>query len=238
MKHVIAVMQPYFLPYIGYWQLIKKVDEFVIYDNIEFTKKGWFNRNRFLVNGEDALFTVAIKSDSDSLSVSERYLAESFDREKLLRRFESSYRKTPYFKQHFPVIQNIVRFPSNNLFLYLLNSIREICAFLEIKTQITIASQVPLDHEAFKGQAKIIEICRQLKATAYINPIGGLDLYRAEDFQKNNIRLGFLKAQPVPYAQFDHEFVSFLSILDLMMFNSRDQMINLLEAYEQIEPKI
>ena len=82
----LAIMQPYFFPYIGYFQLIKSVDEFVIYDNIQYTKKGWINRNRILVNGTDYLISLPLKKDSDYLNVVDRQLAESWekDRTKLL----------------------------------------------------------------------------------------------------------------------------------------------------------
>ena len=84
----VGIMQPYFFPYIGYFQLMNAVDEFVVYDNIEFTKKGWINRNRILVNGKDAFITISLKKDSDYLDVRDRYLADSWssDRVKMLNR--------------------------------------------------------------------------------------------------------------------------------------------------------
>ncbi len=77
----LAIMQPYFFPYIGYFQLINTVDEFVVYDNIEFTKKGWINRNRILVNGKDEYITLPIKKDSDFLHVKDRFLAETWSKD-------------------------------------------------------------------------------------------------------------------------------------------------------------
>src|SRR5438445_505000 len=96
----IGIMQPYFFPYIGYFQLINAVDEFVVYDNIEFTKKGWINRNRILVNGKDAYITIPLKKDSDYLNVNERWLADvwTVERKKLLNRITESYRKAPYYE--------------------------------------------------------------------------------------------------------------------------------------------
>ena len=91
----IAIMQPYLFPYIGYFQLMNAVDEFVIYDNIEFTKKGWINRNRILVNGRDSFITVPLKKDSDYLDVRDRYLADSWPSERvtILYRIKQSYRR-------------------------------------------------------------------------------------------------------------------------------------------------
>ncbi len=96
----VAIMQPYFLPYIGYFQLINAVDKFVIYDNIEFTKKGWINRNRILVNGKDEFISLPITKASDFLHANQRYLASNFENEKnkILRKIKESYRKAPYFK--------------------------------------------------------------------------------------------------------------------------------------------
>src|SRR6476469_7826367 len=97
----LGIMQPYFMPYIGYWQLLAMVDSFVLYDNIQYTKKGWINRNRFLQNGKDALFTIPLKKDSDFREVRERSIADDFDGDKLLKQFEASYRKAPHFETVF-----------------------------------------------------------------------------------------------------------------------------------------
>jgi hypothetical protein len=121
----IAIMQPYFFPYIGYFQLMNAVDEFIIYDNIKFTKKGWINRNRILVNGKSSYISIPVKKDSDYLNVKERYIAESWsnERRKLLNRISDSYRKAPYFDLIFTTIQKSVLFEENNLFKFLLHSI-------------------------------------------------------------------------------------------------------------------
>src|ERR1700749_4655397 len=111
-------MQPYLFPYIGYYQLINAVDEFVVYDNIEFTKKGWINRNRILVNGGDAYITLPLKKDSDYLHVCQRYLADTWpaERKKMLNRITESYRKSPFFELAFPVLEQCVMFDDHNLF--------------------------------------------------------------------------------------------------------------------------
>ena len=104
----LGIMQPYFLPYIGYWQLLSAVDVFVVYDNIKYTKKGWINRNRFLVNGQPKLFTIPLRKDSDMLDVDRRSLANDFRRDKLIHQLESSYHKAPFFQELFPVIAEII----------------------------------------------------------------------------------------------------------------------------------
>src|SRR6186713_976477 len=132
----LAVMQPYFFPYIGYFQLIAAVDLFVVYDNIKYTKKGWINRNRLLQNGKDVMFSLPLQSDSDSLDVRERTLAPDFSRSKLLAQFQGAYRKAPYFAQTYPLVEQIVRHEDDNLFGFLHHSIVRTCAHLGIATEI------------------------------------------------------------------------------------------------------
>src|SRR5690606_18130129 len=120
----LAIMQPYFCPYIGYFQLMNAVDKFVVYDNIQYTKKGWINRNRILMNGKDQLFSLPVKKDSDYLNINQRFLSDDFDGEKkkLLNKFKGAYNKAPYFKEIFPLLQEIINDDSNNLFDYIYHS--------------------------------------------------------------------------------------------------------------------
>lgn len=217
----LGIMQPYFLPYIGYFQLIAAVDKFVLYDNIKYTKKGWINRNRFLQNGQDAMFSLSLKKDSDTLNVCERDLAADFDREKLLNQLKNAYRRAPYFGQTFPLIEQILRYPESNLFLFLHNSIVQICAYLGITTKIIVSSEVPIDHH-LQAQDKVLALCEALDATTYVNAIGGVELYSKEAFQEKGIELKFIQSKPFDYMQFGDTFVPWLSFVDVMMFNPLD----------------
>ena len=216
-------MQPYFLPYIGYWQLVAAVDVFVVYDNIKYTKKGWINRNRFLVNGKEALFSLPLRKDSDFLDVNQRYLADSFDREDLIRRFREAYRKAPEFQVIMPFLEDLIRFSSNNLFDYILNSIYRICEFIGIKTRVIISSTIDCDH-SLKSSDRVHAICKALCADTYINPIGGTELYSKEDFKDKGITLRFLQPALVEYSQDALRFVPGLSIIDVAMFNAGEQL--------------
>jgi len=215
----IAIMQPYFFPYIGYFQLIKSVDVFVVYDNIKYTKKGWINRNRMLQNGKDVMFSIPLKNDSDSLDVCERELSTDFNRDKLLNQFKGAYRFAPYFEQTFLLVESIVRCEDNNLFRFLHNSIVATCNYLDIDTEIKISTEVTIDHN-LKSQDKVIALCEALGASAYINAIGGIELYSKEAFSNKGIDLKFIKSMPFEYTQLGGEFVPWLSIIDVMMFNS------------------
>jgi len=220
----LAIMQPYFFPYIGYFQLIAAVDVFIVYDNIKYTKKGWINRNRMLQNGKDAMFSLPLKSDSDSLDVCERELAADFNRDKLLNKLKGTYRHAPYFEQAFPLVERIVRYEKANLFRYLHHSIVKICEYLEIKTEIRISSGIAMDH-GLKNQDKVIALCKAVGANTYVNAIGGMELYSKETFLKQGIDLKFIRSRPFEYAQFGDAFVPWLSIIDVMMFNSKEEIL-------------
>ena len=212
-------MQPYFFPYIGYFQLISAVDLFIVYDNIKYTKKGWFNRNRFLQNGKDRLFSIPLKKDSDFLNVIDRELAKDFNKGRLLSQIKSAYQRAPFFAQTFQVIEQIVRYEEPNLFHYLYNSIVRICEVLGIRTEIIISSSVAIDHR-LKGGEKVIALCKEVGASTYVNPIGGMDLYSKDTFRGKGLALKFLRPEIFEYVQFGSAFVPLLSIIDVMMFNS------------------
>lgn len=214
----LAIMQPYFLPYIGYFQLISAVDQFIVYDKIKYTKKGWINRNRLLRNGRDVMFTVPLKAASDQLDVVERELAANFDRGKLLKQFEGAYSRAPFFPQTFPLIEQIVRFEETNLFRFLHHSIVQVCTYLGISTQITVSSEVSIDPN-LKNQEMVLAFCRAAGAKTYVNAIGGTGLYSKEVFSERGLDLRFIKSRPFEYAQFEEAFVPWLSIVDVMMFN-------------------
>jgi hypothetical protein len=220
----LAVMQPYFMPYIGYFQLIAAADVFVIYDNIKYTKKGWINRNRLLLNGRDATFTLPLKRAPDALNVIERELAADFRREKLLNQFRGAYSKAPYFADVFPLLERIVMYEEDNLFRYIHHAIKCLCDVLRIGTTCLVASRVRIDHE-LKGTDRVIALCRSLGADVYINPIGGVKLYSKDEFRAEGIDLRFLQAAPFAYKQYDKEFVPWLSMIDVLMFNPIEKVI-------------
>ncbi len=214
----LAIMQPYFFPYIGYFQLIAAVDQFIVYDNIKYTKKGWINRNRMLQNGKDVMFSLPLKSDSDYLDICQRTVAADFNRDKLLNQFKGTYRHAPYFEQTFPLVEQIVRYEDTNLFRFLHHSIVKTCEHLGIATEIRISSGIAMDHE-LKNQDKVLALCEAVGATTYINTIGGMELYSKETFRERGIELKFIRSKPFEYPQFGNEFVPWLSIIDVMMFN-------------------
>ena len=220
----VAIMQPYFLPYIGYFQLIAAVDLFIVYDNIKYTKKGWINRNRILCDGHDALITLPLKAAADSLLVCERELAAEFDPRRLLRQVTGAYRSAPCFDETLPLVERILGHGDRNLFGFIHHSIVETCRHLGLDTEIAVSSAFGIDH-TLKAQDKVLALCRAAGAATYVNAIGGTELYSADTFRARGIGLRFVKSRPFEYHQFGKAFVPWLSILDVMMFNPRDRVL-------------
>ena len=228
----VGIMQPHFLPYIGYWQLLNAVDKYVIYDDVNFIKGGWINRNRMLVNGEPKLFNIQMQGASPNKLINEIEVSNNkVWKKKLLKTIENSYRKAPFYTDVFPIIEEIINYDECNLAKYLANSIKKVCNYLNIETELIVSSTLYKDN-SLKAQEKVIAICKELKATEYYNAIGGQELYSYENFGADGIKLSFLKTNEIIYKQFDNSFISNLSILDILMFNSIEEIKSFLENYE------
>lgn len=228
-------MQPYFLPYIGYFQLIKSVDEFILYDNIQYTKKGWINRNRILVNGSDRLITLPVKKDSDYLNVVDREISDTWntDKKSLLNLIKSSYSKAPYFKETYELLEECLAVEHTNLFEFIHQTLLKINRYVEIETPITISSSISIDH-SLKSEEKVLSLCKAVGGTMYINAIGGQHLYSKDRFAAHKIQLQFIKSDTIQYSQFSNNFVPWLSIVDVLMFNSKQDIIRYLNSYTLI----
>lgn len=231
----IGIMQPYFFPYIGYWQLLNAVDKYVIYDDVNFIKGGWINRNRILVGKEAKYFNVPMIGASPNKLINEVMVnCDTSVISKNLRIIEAAYKRAPYYSEVYPVVESILTFKADNLAMYLANSIKTICEYLGITTELIISSNLEKDN-SLKGQDKVIEVCKKLEATEYYNAIGGQELYSFSVFEENGILLKFLKSNAVVYKQYNDEFLPNLSILDVMMFNSKEQIQKYLQDYTLIE---
>lgn len=232
----IGIMQPYLLPYIGYFQLISSVDIFVIYDDVQYIKKGWINKNRILINDKAVEFVISIKKDSSKLRINERFFTDEFDIqcEKILLMIDRAYKKSPYFDEVIPVIRDIFRFRNRgDITNFIIHSLKTICEYLDINTTILKSSEIRKDNN-LKGEDKIIEIVKNLGGDCYINSYGGMSLYSKENFRKENLELKFIKPNEIKYCQFSDIFVPNLSIVDVMMFNSKESIIQMLEDFKFI----
>lgn len=224
-------MQPYLLPYIGYFQLIGAVDEFVVYDNVKYTKKGWINRNRFLSNGGPATFTLPLRKDADHLDIAARRIADDFNRAKLLSQLREAYRKAPYFDATYALIEEIANLPETRLFEFLLRGLQLTCDHLGLSTRLRVSSSIEADHR-MRGQERVIALARATGADCYLNPIGGTELYSRAAFAEAGLDLRFLRARPMEYPQFGAAFVPWLSIADVLMFNGAERTRDLLQDYD------
>ena len=227
-------MQPYFFPYIGYFQLIANSDVFVIYDDVNFIKKGWINRNTILVNNTPYLFSIPLQNVSQNKLINEIFISD-LDKWKtdLLKTISFSYKKAPFYQDVYPLIEKIISFDELNLALYIQNSLQNLCEYLNVNTKLIMSSEIVKNND-LRGENKIIDICLQLGANQYINAIGGIELYTQENFQVKNIDLKFIKSENIIYKQFKNEFKPWLSIIDVIMFNSVEDTKMLLNKFELI----
>lgn len=227
----LAIMQPYFMPYIGYWQLMAAVDKYVVFDDVNFIKRGWINRNNILVNGQPYLFSIALKEASQNKLINEIEIADDFS--KLRKTIGMAYKKAPYFEALHPLLDSIFEFEEKNLACFLYNSIIKVAEYLNLQTEFVLSSNLCND-KSLKGEEKIIDICRLLNATEYYNAIGGQELYHTDRFVEEQLILKFLQPYLKPYKQYGTEFVPGLSMIDVLMFNTPAQVRNLLSDYELI----
>ncbi len=224
-------MQPYILPYIGYFQLINAVDKFVIYDDVNFIKRGWIHRNNILVNNSANMFSVPLSKPSQNSLINEVELGDWKPwKEKFLKTTLQSYKKAPHFEDVFLLLERTFSGGETHIGQLAHRSIKEVCNYLEISTEIEPSSEIYRNKE-LKGQERILNICLKEKAAHYINPTGGRDLYDKNFFVENGVTLNFIEAEKVIYPQLKNEFVPWLSIVDVLMFNDVKSAKDLLEKY-------
>jgi len=232
----IGIMQPYFLPYIGYFQLIRSVDKFVVCDDVQYIKQGWINRNKILVNDNKKLFVLSLKKGERSLNINKRYFSDKFDKERdnIIKMINMSYKKAPYFSTVMPVILDIFSYNSTvNIAEFNYNSLKLLCNYLNINKEFIKSSNIVKDN-TLKCQDKVIDMVKKLNGDIYINCIGGKCLYSKEIFQDNKINLLFIKTDEFRYKQCKNNFIPNLSIIDVLMFNSINKISEYLDTYHLI----
>lgn len=222
--------QPYFMPYIGYWQLINAVDIFIISDDYNYIDKGWVNRNRILQNGKAAFFNIELDHATSNKWINQLFLSDRLRVDKKLLQLRTVYRKAPYFEEGFALMGKIMECQEKNLADFLEHSIRIVCDYLGITTKLIRSSSI-IGNTELKREYRIFDQCKYVGADTYVNAIGGQVLYSYEQFQKEGIRLGFIKTGDIRYEQFGSEFIPNLSIIDVIMFNSKEEIRKMLNQY-------
>lgn len=232
---IVGIMQPYFIPYIGYWQLLNAVDQYVIYDDVNYIKGGWINRNKILINGTPKYFNIPMLGASPNKLINEVEVNHDENiLNKNLRVIEAAYGKAPFFNDVFPLIKEMLKCEEDNIASYIATSTAIICTYLDIRTRLIMSSDLDKDN-TLAGQDKVLEICRILGATDYYNAIGGRELYSFTEFEKRGIKLHFLRRNEIRYRQFGDQFYPDLSIVDIMMFNSKKTVKDMLNEYTLID---
>ena len=226
----LGIMQPYFMPYIGYFQLMKAVDKYVVYDDVNYIKGGWANRNHILINGEKEMFTVTLQKASQNKLFNEIVIGDDF--KKLMKTLQMNYSRAINFDQTMVLMERIISFPNKQLAVFIANSFREILSYLAVETEILMSSEIPKDN-SLRGKDKIIQICEILGADTYYNAVGGKNLYDQEEFREHGITLNFVDSLPQVYSQLHtREFVSGLSMVDVLMNNTKDEVNRLLDSFQ------
>lgn len=227
-------MQPYFFPYIGYWQLIHAVDRFVIYDDVNYIKNGWINRNRILINGEPRYITMPLRKASPNKRICDISLQSApIWRDKLVKMVETTYRKAPYYGEIFPLVEDVLFYEADNLADFLAYQLKVLSRFMGITTVFIVTSRC-YENNDLSGQQRVLDICKREGAITYINPQGGQALYHQESFAEDGMDLKFLLTSAIRYKQFGTLHVPWLSIIDVLMFNSKSQLHTLLNKYELV----
>ncbi|MBS1745658.1 MAG: WbqC family protein [Bacteroidetes bacterium] len=227
-------MQPYCFPYIGYFQLIVAADKFVMYDDVSYKKQGWINRNKILLNNSAYTFAVPLNNASSYVKINCTTIDEkSFEcwKQKFLKTLIHAYNKAPFLNQTIELVQSVL----SNDYFYISGlaseSVKSVCEFLNIKTTLSFTSGIYNNNE-LKSEDRIIDICAKENADTYINAIGGMGLYKSENFKVHNLQLFFLKTKNIVYHQLKGPFVPNLSIIDVLMFNDIATAKQLLLEYQ------
>ncbi len=224
-------MQPYLFPYIPYWQLIHSVDVFVVYDDVNYIVRGFINRNYILERGKPKLFTLNTQGASQNRKINQ--VSVGGNAEKLTKNFYHQYRKAPYFESTMNIISELLLNNEKKLSRYITATLKKICTYLSINTKFIDSSEV-FNNAGLRETERIVDICKQLDAEVYINPIGGRILYSKDEFAEKGLQIFFIESNPVVYKQFQNLFVPNLSIIDAMMFNPPEAIHEFVESYQLV----
>ena len=227
----LGIMQPYFMPYIGYWQLMAAVDTYVVYDDVNYIKGGWVARNNILLNGQKHMFTITLNGASPNKLFNEITIKDDF--KKFSRLIEFAYRKAPYYAEVSALLDKIYNYEDKSLAAFMMHSFQVVLDYLEIDTKLVLSSTIEKDND-LRGKDKVKHICHLLGADTYYNAIGGQELYDKNDFKADGIDLHFVKTELSPYPQLKNEFVPGLSMIDVLMFNSPTEVKQLLTNYKLV----
>ena len=228
----IAVMQPYFFPYLGYFQLVHAVDHFVFYDDVNFIKGGWIHRNRILSNSKPTYFGLKLSGASPNKLIKD--VEYNHDRrllEKLLKTIRQCYSKSKSFDQIFPILEEVLKLDYPDVSSAASASVIEISSYLDCAATFHKASDLSFGHRNIGAQQRLIDICSGFGADTYINASGGKALYDKTSFKEAGIELLFIECSLPTYSQGMEHFIPGLSMVDVLMHNTKEEVQGMIEQY-------
>jgi hypothetical protein len=225
-------MQPYFFPYLGYFQLLHAADRFVFYDDVAYIKGGWINRNRLLARREPQYFSVPILDASSFRPICETRFDAANERwkHKMMSTFAQSYADAPFRGPTLELIERVLGSPGDLIGDLARASVAAVLDHVGVRRDVVPTSSV-YGNAVLKGQARVIDVCIREGATDYLNTPGGRSLYAARDFREAGVALWFLVPSLPPYPQRGAEFHPGLSILDALMWCPREQVAEMMADY-------
>lgn len=233
---ILGIMQPYFMPYIGYFSLIKHTDKFILFDTVQFIRHGWIERNRILKQNEGWQYIQVplIKIEGRSTVIKDVKINNSENwKNKIIAQLQHYKKKAPYYFKVISIINEI--FISDFEDIVTLNklSLEKICEYLGFDTQIEVFSKMNLEiEEAREPDEWALNICKAIKgADEYWNPPGGQSFFDKSKYDRENIKLKFQSIELLEYNQNRENFEIGLSIIDVLMFNSIEEVNLMLDNY-------
>lgn len=237
MDRKVAIMQPYLFPYLGYFQLIRSANHFVLYDDVNYIKQGWVNRNNILNAGKSSMFTVPLRKASSFQMINEVQIDRNLY-SKWLKKFnksiEQSYSKAPYYFEVKSLIDEVFGVQTSSISELASTSIIKAIEYLGIEVELFESSKSFSETKGLNRELRIIEICKALNCNHYINAANGVELYDKEGFKKQGMKLSFIQNNIKPYQQFKGDFIPSLSIIDLMMFNSKRELNIMIDDFNLV----
>lgn len=232
----IALMQPYFFPYIGQFQIINAVDRFILVDELQHIQAGWIHRNRILKpNGGWQYIILPIGKHKLRLNtlIKDIQVVENGDwKRRILGQVEHYKKMAPFYRDVCNVLQECFHSTERNITKLNGSFFKVVCTYLGIPFKLEISSEMNFDYSTVTDKEdRGIKMCRQIGAHRLINPPGGINLYSKENFRQNGVQLEFLQPDLSLYDQRNGNFEPGLSIIDVMMFNSPSDIKTMLNAY-------
>ncbi|MHA8069147.1 WbqC family protein [Aquirufa ecclesiirivi] len=231
----VAIMQPYFFPYLGYFQLVQSVDDFVFYDDVMFIKKGWINRNQILMQQNAFLFTIPLEKQSQNKSIRESNISWGPEfPTKWLQQLQSAYKKAPQFVPAMELIESVLNKKPSSIADLAASSVMATWQYLNLEKRFHFSSELGVSTDLERAE-RLMAITETLGSKHYINAKNGQELYQKEYFADKGFQLNFLNQSLPPYSQGNkHDFVAGLSMIDVLMWNSKQDIVTMLSAYSLI----